>query len=278
MNHLCRIIIFMCTYSALESKQIMQFSIPKCGSHLLGKCITELTQRKGVSEGPDDIKLKRDGTHYTVTDRDFYYFTHLPSNQFWLHHLIPTPQYIDKLINHNNYAIFFIYRDPRDQVVSFMYHVRKIETKNKRPFYKPEVFQMSDDELLMALIKECDIHPTKNHISCSGTRNLYNTYLTWMNVPGVYSLKFEDLIGPKGGGSARAQFNEIRNIALHIGLSPDDILIEKVISRIFGNSSTFRAGKIGAWKTHFTDKHKEIFKDVAGQLLIDLGYEKDFLW
>jgi sulfotransferase 6B1 len=39
-------------------------------------------------------------------------------------------------------------------------------------------------------------------------------------------------------------------------------------------SPTFRSGKTGEWKKHFTDEHKKIFKEVAGDLLL-LGYEKD---
>lgn len=41
---------------------------------------------------------------------------------------------------------------------------------------------------------------------------------------------------------------------------------------------TFRKGQTGGWKKHFTSDQKKLFKKVAGQLLIDLGYEKDFNW
>jgi len=43
-------------------------------------------------------------------------------------------------------------------------------------------------------------------------------------------------------------------------------------------SPTFRSGKTGEWRKRFTDEHKKIFKDVAGDLLIRLGYEKDDKW
>jgi hypothetical protein len=39
-----------------------------------------------------------------------------------------------------------------------------------------------------------------------------------------------------------------------------------------------RKGKVGDWKNFFTEKHKEIFKEIAGETLIELGYEKDFNW
>jgi len=43
-------------------------------------------------------------------------------------------------------------------------------------------------------------------------------------------------------------------------------------------SPTFRSGKTGEWKKYFTDEHKKIFKDAAGDLLVKLGYEKNNDW
>jgi hypothetical protein len=43
-------------------------------------------------------------------------------------------------------------------------------------------------------------------------------------------------------------------------------------------SSFFRKGVAGDWQNVFTERDKEIFKEEAGDLLIDLGYEKDRDW
>jgi hypothetical protein len=45
-----------------------------------------------------------------------------------------------------------------------------------------------------------------------------------------------------------------------------------------GRSPTFRAGKMGEWRTHFTPAHKSMFKEVAGELLVKLGYEDGDNW
>ena len=42
--------------------------------------------------------------------------------------------------------------------------------------------------------------------------------------------------------------------------------------------SHFRKGKAGDWANHFTEDHKAYFKDKFGDLLIQLGYEKDLNW
>jgi uncharacterized coiled-coil protein SlyX len=43
-------------------------------------------------------------------------------------------------------------------------------------------------------------------------------------------------------------------------------------------SSHFRKGVAGDWKTVFTEEDKRVFKQIAGNLLIELGYEKDNNW
>jgi hypothetical protein len=40
----------------------------------------------------------------------------------------------------------------------------------------------------------------------------------------------------------------------------------------------YRKGIAGDWKNHFDDGEKQIFKEVAGDMLIRLGYEKDLNW
>ncbi|HYZ05733.1 MAG TPA: sulfotransferase domain-containing protein, partial [Rubrobacter sp.] len=44
------------------------------------------------------------------------------------------------------------------------------------------------------------------------------------------------------------------------------------------SSSFYRKGIAGDWKNHFTEKDRRVFKEEAGELLIQLGYEEDLDW
>jgi hypothetical protein len=43
-------------------------------------------------------------------------------------------------------------------------------------------------------------------------------------------------------------------------------------------SHTFRSGKKSGWRSEFTAEHRKQFDAVAGDLLIELGYESDHSW
>ncbi|HEX3130506.1 MAG TPA: sulfotransferase [Thermoanaerobaculia bacterium] len=40
----------------------------------------------------------------------------------------------------------------------------------------------------------------------------------------------------------------------------------------------YRKGIAGDWKNHFSDEDKQVFKELAGDMLVRLGYEKDLAW
>ena len=44
------------------------------------------------------------------------------------------------------------------------------------------------------------------------------------------------------------------------------------------SGSHLRSGRPGEWRDVFTQRHKDYFKEVAGDLLISLGYERDSNW
>jgi hypothetical protein len=44
------------------------------------------------------------------------------------------------------------------------------------------------------------------------------------------------------------------------------------------SSSFFRKGVSGDWRNYFNDEITALFKEEAGQLLIDAGYEEYFNW
>lgn len=85
--------------------------------------------------------------------------------------------------------------------------------------------------------------------------------------------------------------SELARIFRFLGVdASDDIVAHCVAQNTFekhsggrkpGEASALnptRKGVAGDWKNHFTDNDKALFKDLAGELLIELGYEQSLDW
>ena len=74
--------------------------------------------------------------------------------------------------------------------------------------------------------------------------------------------------------------NEINNsvgetIKAEMSSNPDE---EWQAKRNEDIASFLPKGQAGNWQRLFTDKDKSVFKEIAGQVLVKWGYEKDLNW
>jgi sulfotransferase 6B1 len=229
---------------------IFQASIPKSGTHLLLKLLKTVINKPNTL----DINYAR-SRRYIICN-----------------HEKPTRKNI-LLLKKYGYRGIFIYRDPRDVVVSAAYFTNCMQRGRGEPEY-------SIDDLISHFICGSANHsyPPSETFFEDDVLKMFQDRLGWKNVPFVYTTTFEKLVGEKGGGSKETQLQEVKNILKHLNMPITNGLIEKICASLHSDSYTFRKGKIGEWKHEFTEEHKRLFKLKAGQLLIELGYEKDFNW
>lgn len=175
----------------------------------------------------------------------------------------------------NRCKLIFPIRDPRDRVVSYAYKVKKL---------KPRV-QKSIPDLTFEVITQYGMVNYNYMVRIPFYKKMgdfseyYKLYFPWFDYPDLLIVFFEDLVGPRAGGSRELQLAAIRSIADFIEINPSEQEIQYVADNLWGDTSSFRDPKIGRWKDVFTDRHKEAFKKTCmAQFLIDFGYEKDTLW
>jgi hypothetical protein len=90
-------------------------------------------------------------------------------------------------------------------------------------------------------------------------------------------VRFEDLIGSKGGGDDNLQRETILSIAKRIGVSLSTNQLAEVQELLFGGEFllhpvNFRSGQIGSWKEHFKPHHIKLFSKKYGDLHKAFGY------
>lgn len=172
--------------------------------------------------------------------------------------------------------VFLMVRDPRDIAVSNVNYVTRMDLSH--PLH-PVLAQLPDDDArLLAMIA-----PGAELLA--GLPNVWRndglkTFLPWLDEPNCQIVRFEDLVGAKGGGSDQTQHATIRQIATHIGADVDDAAIERLAHDLFGSSGskTFHKGQIGGWKAYFNARHIAAFKGRSNETLLRMGYEQNADW
>jgi hypothetical protein len=99
----------------------------------------------------------------------------------------------------------------------------------------------------------------------------------WLEQQNVMCIRFEDLIENRQA-TLEAMLDEVESTGYKIPTPREKALTVLMDSIQPSRSHTFRSGQAGGWREHFTEEHKKLFKDVTGDLLVRLGYEKSNDW
>ncbi len=181
------------------------------------------------------------------------------------------------LLSSREFRILFILRDPRDVLVSFVDYVTRKDPSHLLHAYFNTL--PSDDERLLASIIGVDGRHLPYGIPLLSAGEQLEAYLPWLDEPGCLTFSFEDLVGSAGGGDDANQLRTVAAIVDHLGLKATRKEIDDLAGRVFSRKvRTFRKGRIRDWPNHFTGRHKEAFKENAGDTLIRLGYETGNDW
>ena len=180
---------------------------------------------------------------------------------------------VGSLLNKKKVIHYFIYRDPRDVVISeanYLYDMNKWHRLHK--YFKK--FPSLDDRIMFS-IQGNEFYKTP--VEYPNVVMRFKRYKDWLSSNNVYSVKYEDLVGKK-------RDVEIEKIMhYYIQKSNQDLNVDEMITKAISNidptkSHTFREGGTQKWKKYFNDEHSKVFKIVGGELLIELGYEEDLNW
>jgi hypothetical protein len=186
-------------------------------------------------------------------------------------HVLAYPETI-KLLIADGMAAFFIFRDPRDVVVSHVHYVTDINSKHVHHAYYANNLDDFDQRLETSIRGLPEAENPFPDIS-----NRFAGYLPWLDQDDICALRFEELVEqPNKAVSLIHQFLAKRGFSSQYSSDETEKTLLKGIDP--QQSPTFRSGKTGAWRESFSPRHKEIFKSVAGNLLIQLGYEEDQNW
>lgn len=253
-------------------------SIPKCGTHLLAQILSAFPSiGLAVERGMGAIltfepQSGRERTSQELLDD----LRRLRPGDICFGHIIALDavrEYWCKI----NIVHYFMLRDPRDVVVSHAFFITDKDTQNVHHAYYKSL-QNLEERIAVSIQGRPDWQAEGSEESVFPDINArYQRYMDWLGEPGVCVLRYEEFL------QAREQsLTKMLNYAVQLGFqlhTPPEQAIQVLVNAIQPKKSfTFRKGEAGNWREHFTDKHKDMFKQVAGDLLIQLGYEDSLDW
>ena len=257
--------------------RIVANSLPKSGTNLLTKLLALLpglrsssyhlgqstVKRKLPAEEnilvPVGVDMPREIALSVIDDS----FIQLVEGQFISAHL-PYSTQLDTYFQDHNIKMVLIVRDPRDVVVSHASYIARTKT---HPLHSLFASLSKDDQIQTSI--EGTVHRRETLLSIS---DRLRSVLPWIGKPYVFVLKFEELVGVRGGGSLEKQKRTIAELAEFLDVEVEASQVEEIASGLFGQTKTFHKGQIGSWRTELKPKHQQEIERIAGEEMEVLGY------
>jgi hypothetical protein len=254
-----------------DAPPIFGNSKPKSGSHLLLQILNGFTQIMPYAYvAADPVRTIRKEGGRRTTDDVATDLERIPRGVIGWGYVEATPENVAVLCQSGR-VTYFIYRDPRDMLVSQVFFATDMHEEHGMHTFYTSLPDFS--ERLKVAITGID----RNGLKMVSVKRRYEDVFQWLEQPGVMCICFEDLIN-KRDATLSSMLDEVEKTGYQI-LTPREkalAILEEVIQP--KKSHTFRSGRTGGWREYFTDGHKHLFKDVAGDLLVRLGYEGNNDW
>lgn len=210
----------------------------------------------------EEVHRRAVGTDFAETPRDVCWVF----NQFDITRL--DGHFLREWTETGDPKIIFNYRDPRDMTLSM---VNFLCGKTGKGFSNYNDFLVFSDilrskgtfeEQLSYALTDPYFPPAQRDMS----------HLLWLlNHPNVCKTSFEELVGPRGGGTAAAQLAALTKILDFLGV---DTSPEELAGRLFNpDVFSFYRGQIGGWRTAFSPEHQRLAQERFGDVLRLYGYE-----
>ena len=259
---------------------LLGISFPKSGTHLLDQILLGFANVAPYAKRLHSFYAEYEGESGAKREPEqaLHWLDSLHLRDVASAHLFARPEAVARVAS-SKFIPYFIFRDPRDVVVSHVFYVTEMESRHVHHAYYQSLPGF-DARLKVSILGRPD-----SDVEFPNIAERFAPYLGWLDQPQVLTIHFEDLIQDRVQTLNRIIDHFLARVLADPAVlrgtlqSPRQLILESLESSINPTKSpTFRSGKTGEWKKYFTNEHKKIFKGVASDLLIRLGYEKNNDW
>ena len=258
---------------------LLGISFPKSGTHLLDQILLGFSTVAPLAKRLHSFYAEYEGESgfKRTPEQALAWLDSLRPRDIASAHLFARPEAVAR-VRTPAFIPYFIFRDPRDVVVSHVFYVTDMEARHVHHNYYQSLPDFNA-RLNVSILGRPDTNTRLEHsrrVEFPNIADRFAPYLGWLDHEEVLTIHFEDLILDRTATLTHIMDHFLARAPLP---TSRQLILNSLETSINPTKSpTFRSGKTGEWKKYFTDEHKKIFKDVAGDLLVKLGYEKDGNW
>jgi hypothetical protein len=253
--------------------RILCNSWPKAGTHALLE-LSRIVLGDGDWYRDPDIKYPEGDAEFITKARER--LTRHAGQNFAIKGHFGRSEVISGFLRDENIRHLFAVRDPREVICSTYRWL-----KDLRPHWaiSRHLATLTPEEQIEQIITGLPaLAPFDLDRAVRWDRPLAERYAeltAWLDAPEVCVLRYEDMTGMNG---CMAQHTHLARALLFLNVSfTADDLAEVGRSICNPQSATFHTGPASDWKRLFTERHRQLFVDTGGEVLVErLGYAPTF--
>ncbi|MGQ0838779.1 hypothetical protein [Actinokineospora sp.] len=201
----------------------------------------------------------------------FTRFADTPPGLCWIFHELDIHRvdgsFLNEWVDTESPPLVLNYRDPRDTVISMINFLEGRTREGYGNFFEADIFS--------AILASKPTWEEKIDYALQDPAFLghdqFVKALWLLNHPKVCKVRYEDLVGPRGGESRERQVETVNRILDHVGSDRD---AEAVADAVYNpNAWSFHVGRSGGWREKFTRRNIDVFAEKFGNILVQYGYE-----
>lgn len=286
-----------------NQSRILINSIPKSGTHLLSKAVELFNYREHYdarestnTEPPiypiflnykevkqallKENKLEqRDSLSIPIgtlapiyVEPDIFadWMAAVPQGRYILGHVVWQAN-LSVLLKKLNYCHLFIIRDPRAVLASLLCFILDARGMPKKHFLEAD-FKLLSPKQRLSLILDGG-YVTLADVNVEPFCDIFRSMLAWKTDADCLVLRFEDLIGEKGGGTTHQQKKAVQQIASYLGKTFSEQVATE-FQKIYNPAArTFRKGSIDSWKHTLDAEDIGRVNEYCQPLCSEAGYQ-----
>src|SRR5689334_11125669 len=228
-----------------EAPMVFGNAKPKSGSHLLLQVLNGLCRIAPYAYVAEDpIRTIAPEGRYRLSEEILSDLKRIPPGVIGWGYLDATPENTAFLCQPGR-VNYFIYRDPRDLLVSQVHFATDMHEGHGMHAY----YQSLPD--FAARLKVAISGIDRDGLHMVSVRGRYESVFQWLEQPAVMSVRFEDLIEHRDA-TLHAMLDQLEKTGYRVPTSREKaipMLVEAIQPR---KSHTFRSGRTGGWREHFS--------------------------